>query len=105
MEKFDFKGVQLKNIVNLHNIVYATTSEPDYEMSRCILLEDLEGLKYNEYVVIEGFHCSCYGFDDTKWEATKYTKDELIKLAESHQNDAYKETIHYLYNYVLKNFK
>ena len=78
MEKYDLK---LSNI-KFHNIVLAITSKPYYEMWRYLLIEDLEDLRYDEYVVVEGFHCSCYGFDDTKWEAIKYTKNELRTLAE-----------------------
>ena len=78
MEKYDLK---LSNI-KFHNIVLSITSKPDYEMWRYLLIEDLEDLRYDEYVVVEGFHCSCYGFDDTKWEAIKYTKNELCTLAE-----------------------
>ena len=78
MEKYDLKKEEIK----LHNIVIANTSKPYYEMLRWILLEDLKDLKWNEYVVVEGGHCSCYGFDDTKWDTIKYTKEELIKIAE-----------------------
>ena len=78
MEKYDLK---LSNI-KFHNIVLAITSKPDYEMWRYLLIEDLEDLRYDEYVVVEGYHCSCYGFDDTKWEAIKYTKNELLTLVE-----------------------
>ena len=77
MEKYNFKKEQLK----FHNIVIAITSEPSYEMSRYVLLEDLEDIKYGEYVIVEGFHCSCYEFDDTQWEAIKYSHEELIKIA------------------------
>ena len=78
MEKYDLK---LSNI-KFHNIVLAITSKPTYDMYRYLLIEDLEDLRYDEYVVVEGFHCSCYGFDDTEWEAIKYTKNELLTLAE-----------------------
>lgn len=78
MEKYDLKKEEIK----IHNIVIANTSEPDYEMYRWILLGDLKDVEWNEYVVVEGGHCSCYGFDDTEWDAIKYTKEELIKIAE-----------------------
>ena len=66
-----------------HNIVYAATTKPDYEMERLILLVDMPETNYGEYVLVEGSHCSCYDFDDTKWEATVYTREELKKLLEN----------------------
>lgn len=89
MEKYELKTSNVK----FHNIVIAITSEPAYEMDRWLLLEDLEDLKWDEYVVVEGGHCSCYDFDDTLWDAIKYTKDELLKIAESRISEShwYKE--------------
>ena len=74
-----------------YNIVVAETSEPDYEMSRKILLEGLDGLQYGEYVLLEGGHCSCYDFDETEWDAMVYEQEELIKLANAdyNQNDKF----------------
>jgi hypothetical protein len=74
-----------------YNIVVAQTSVPDYEMSRKILLERLDGLHYGEYVLLEGGHCSCYDFDETEWDATVYEREELIKLANAdyNQNDKF----------------
>lgn len=64
-------------IIKPHHIVTAYTSEPDYEMTRSILLK----LDYNTFVVLEGYHCSCYDFDDTEWDAIEYTEEELSKIA------------------------
>lgn len=98
MEKYDLK----KGNVKFYNIVIAITSEPDYEMERWLLLEDLKDLKYDEYVIVEGCHCSCYGFDDTQWDAMKYTKEELIKIAKDRlKNDWYTEEEQF-YKLVLK---
>ena len=63
-----------------HNILYCVTSEIYYEMTRLILLEDMPDTELGEYVLVEGDHCSCYDFDDTYWDATVYTGDELVKL-------------------------
>ena len=83
MEKYDLQ----KEKVKIHNIVITITTKPDYEMNRWLLLEDLEDLKWNEYVIVEGFHCSCYNFDDTTWEAIKYTEEEeLVKIAKDRIN-------------------
>lgn len=66
-------------------IVIAATSEPDYNMSRILIAEDWP--EYGDYTVITGGHCSCYGFDDTKWDAVIYTLDELNKvIAEWHRS-------------------
>lgn len=73
MKEINVKDIEIKP----HQIIVATTSKPDYEMNRYILLE----IEYNRYVVIEGSHCSCYDFDDTEWTAMEYTSDEIKKLS------------------------
>lgn len=78
MKKFD-----LDNFTILpHHILVAETSQPDYEMGRKILLE----LNYNQYVLVEGWHCSCYDFDDSEWDAIEYNEEELRKLASTDYN-------------------
>ena len=78
MEKYNIKGKKIE----LHNILFATTSERDYEMNRLLLLEDMPYTKYGEYVLAEGGHCSCYDFDETEWDCVKITDDELNKILE-----------------------
>lgn len=51
------------------------------------ILVDVDGLEYDEYLLLEGGHCSCYDFDETDWHGTIYTKGELIKLAEADYNE------------------
>lgn len=68
------------NKIEAYNILFATTSEQDYEMSRLLLLEYMPNTDYGNYVLVEGGHCSCYGFEETAWEATEYTHDELFKI-------------------------
>lgn len=80
MEKVDLEGIQIEP----HHIVVAHTSEPNYEMKRQILLE----IEYDVYIVVEGWHCSCYDFDDSEWEAIQYTGDELEILANASYNVA-----------------
>ena len=81
MEKY----ILNKEKINLHNIIFAITTNIDYEMTRYYLLGDLEDLKYDEFVVLEGHHCSCYDFDDTEWEALKFSRIELLSLAQLKQ--------------------
>jgi len=78
MEKIkDFKIGQIP----LQKVVIVATSNPDYEMDRTILVEDY--LRYSDYVVISGGHCSCYDFEGTEieWEAIQYSATEVRKLA------------------------
>jgi hypothetical protein len=81
MKKIDWKneGFEIKP----HHIVIACTSEPDYEMNRQILLEN----GFENFIVLEGYHCSCYDFDDTEWEAIEYIRDELKNLANAKYNE------------------
>ena len=78
-----------KNDLKIHNFVIVCTSPIDCEMKRYILLEDIKGLKYDEYVICEGYHCSCYDFDDTEWEYFKYSKKELEDLIKIKLDDDY----------------
>lgn len=83
-EAQDFKLTQV-------NILWAWTSDPDYEMNRVILVDlgvDTKTGK-DEYLVLEGYHCSCYGFEDTKWEGTVYFEEELKQL----KNAAYADFV------------
>ncbi|EGT5649372.1 hypothetical protein [Clostridium botulinum] len=81
MKKVDWRNLDIKP----HNIVIAHTTEPDYEMGRQILLE-FEDDEDDKVVILEGWHCSCYDFDDTEWEAIEYTREEIIKLANADYN-------------------
>lgn len=79
MKKFDLDNFKIEP----HHILVAQTSYPDYEMSRDILLE----IGWDSYVIVRGYHCSCYGFDDTDWDAIEYTLEELRKLADAPYNE------------------
>lgn len=81
MERYNLKDKKIE----AHNILFATTSERDYEMERLLLLEDMQDTEYGEFILAEGGHCSCYNFDETEWDCIKVTKDELNKIIE--QND------------------
>ncbi|NRD80330.1 hypothetical protein HPT25_23695 [Bacillus sp. BRMEA1] len=89
MRKMDWKKEWFE--IKPHHIVVACTSKPDYEMNRQILLENDHGT----FVVLEGYHCSCYDFDDTEWEAIEYTNEELkiLSNAEYNKNDKFWEQV------------
>lgn len=85
MEKINLN----KNDLKIHNFVITYTTPLDYEMRRFMLLEDIKGLEYGEYVICEGYHCSCYGFDDTEWEYFKYKENEIKDLIKIKIDDKY----------------
>ena len=80
MEKYNLKN---KTDIKMHNVLFATTTEKDYEMERLLLLENMPDTNYDEFVLAEGYHCSCYDFDETDWDCIKLTRDELNKLLEN----------------------
>lgn len=88
MRKYENANKFKKTGIKPHQILISITSEPDYEMERKILLENVEELNYGEYLLLEGSHCSCYDFDETEWEGIIYTKEELLKLAKADYNKA-----------------
>jgi len=61
-------------------ILFVVTSDPAYEMSRIVLVENHPDS--GDYVLIDGGHCSCYGFDETQWDATFLDRNELLKVFE-----------------------
>lgn len=38
--------------------------------------------------IIEGGHCSCYGWAEVTWDGVGYGRDELLKLAKSKIGDS-----------------
>ena len=81
MEEYKLKN---KTDIKMHNVVFATTSSAlGWKMERLLLLEDMPDTKIDEYVLVEGEHCSCYGFDDTDWWCIKLTEEELDELLEN----------------------
>ncbi len=71
MKKVDIKKIELTPV----NILFASTSDPDYEMNKVILAE-IDG----RYIILEGNHCSCYGFEDIEFSAISYTETEIKRL-------------------------
>ena len=77
--------------IKLEHILFAATSQPDYDMSRTLILEDWP--EYGSYAVARGFHCSCYDFRESDWDVTIYDKDELRKLMEGWVRDPIEQTL------------
>lgn len=78
MQEVSMKDVEF----NLHNVIVAYTTPPEYEMNRYFLLQN----GWRKYIVIDGYHCSCYDFDDTDWTAIEYTEEELETLSKADYN-------------------
>ena len=69
-----------KKEIELANVIYCITSPIDYEMTRLLILENIGDMEDGEYMLIESYHCSCYGFEASNYEATIYTEEELLKV-------------------------
>ena len=78
----NFEGNLNKLSILPHNIEFAYTSEQNYEMDRILIVTGIEGLNYEERLVLEGGHCSCYDFDETSWDGVVWEPEEFRKLAE-----------------------
>ena len=76
-----------KDEITIANVVYCITSQSDYEMSRLLILENMPTMEYGEYMLVEGYHCSCYDFDDASYEATIYDVEELMKILKEKDYD------------------
>ena len=94
MRNYDLKNVKIE----LHNVVFSTTTPENYEMSRLLLLEKMPQTKWDEYVLVEGGHCSCYGFDETQWDATVFSEAEMDKLMEREQYDRTRKELREFWN-------
>ena len=83
------------------SIVFAVTSDPEYEMDRAIFVENYP--EYSDYMIINGCHCSCYGFEDTTWDAYIFTPNdehagwkgrdkEILKLMQTWIEDSWQKS-------------
>lgn len=77
MEKVNIKDYP----ITYANVVFAKTISDCYNEDRLIVIDD-----YPNFILAEGGHCSCYDFDEVQWEAIKYSREELEKLASAPYN-------------------
>lgn len=92
-----------KDEITIANVVYCITSPEDYSMSRLLILENMPNMDYGEYMLVEGGHCSCYGFDETDYDATIYSKTELLKVLKENEYGALRGKAYNFMNYYLEN--
>lgn len=85
-------------VFGLHKILFCITSPIDYEMERIFILE---GDKYDEYIMVEGSHCSCFDFDESIWDATLFeSSEELIKVLKENHWGNRREIYNYMKYYL-----
>ena len=77
MEILD-KDFKLEMVPMWKIIFIASSEDACCEWYRTIIADDFP--EFGLTTVIEGGHCSCYDFEDTKWEATSYTREEMHSL-------------------------
>lgn len=79
------KTVEAPEIIEPWRIICAAQSEPDYGEERYMLIYagDRSDDYYGKgYILLEGWHCSCYDWPEVDWDATHYEEDELLKIAD-----------------------
>ena len=79
------KTVEAPKIIEPWRIICAAQSEPDYSEERYMLIYagDRSDDYYDKgYILLEGWHCSCYDWPEVDWDATYYEEDELLKIAD-----------------------
>lgn len=75
--------VEINGEIELWRIICASQSEPDYSEDRQILLYGGDGEWQDEYILLHGGHCSCYGWQEVEWSAVRYNRSELDALSRS----------------------
>lgn len=75
------KGFDIKTVPVWDTTFVTSSVDACCDWDRILFVEHYP--EYDEYTMIEGGHCSCYGFDSAEWDATVYTREELKKLVKS----------------------
>lgn len=81
------KHVEVPKTIKAWRVICAAQSEPDYSEGRQMLLYAGENPFRDEYMVLDGGHCSCYDWQDVDFDAVVYSKEELDKLSASKIGD------------------
>ena len=69
-------------------IVIVATTDPDYEMNRIIVYKDYP--HFGNVTIVEGGHCSCFGFDEATWDAAIYDdKKEMLQVVNNWSKTGY----------------
>lgn len=79
------KAIEAPKTIEPWRIICAAQSEPDYSEERYMLIYAGDGSDdyYDKgYILLEGWHCSCYDWPEVDWDATYYEEDELLKIAD-----------------------
>lgn len=83
------RHVEVPDKIDTWRIVCAAQSEPNYSEDRQILYYGGNEGDYHgngPFIVLDGGHCSCYDWEEVEWDATEYTRDEILTLAKSKIN-------------------
>lgn len=77
------RNVEAPKAIKTWRIICASQSEPYYSEDRQILIYAGQDRYDDGYMLLEGGHCSCYGWEEVDWNATAYSREELEALARS----------------------
>lgn len=77
------RNIEAPKAIKTWRIICAAQSEPNYSEDRQVLVYAGEDTCDDEYMLLDGGHCSCYDWDEVDWDATVYSREELEALARS----------------------
>ncbi|MFQ6918157.1 MAG: hypothetical protein ACLRS5_00785 [Collinsella sp.] len=86
------KAIEAPKSIEPWRIICAAQSEPDYSEERYMLIYAGDGSDdyYDKgYILLEGWHCSCYDWPEVDWDATYYEEDELLKIADMRKRNPF----------------
>ena len=76
--------------IPLSDIILSYTNDKAYDAERGFLIDTWSYVDVKAgYVIVEGEHCSCYGFDNVKWNMTAYEPSELVKVSKGRIEEGY----------------
>lgn len=90
-------ATEIEPLIMPFDPLWVTTSKREYREAvrrmgeeRYMLIYAGDGINdyYDKgYILLEGWHCSCYDWPEVDWDATYYEEDELLKIADMRKHN------------------
>ena len=67
--------------IDFSHAAILVTTPSNYSETRIALLLELDENRDAVYSIVRGEHCSCFGWDDVRWDVTRYyCKQDVLKV-------------------------